>query len=83
MKPKKGRKKGEDPEVSIGGWNTGVAGVEKGTQMRTQAGGPARHSAALYRSDVGLSSLVISFRICSSVKEPPREICSLLSTAAM
>lgn len=29
MKPKKGRKKGEDPAVSIGGWNADIAGVGK------------------------------------------------------
>lgn len=33
MKPKKGRKKGEDLEVLIGAWNGGVAGVEKGIEV--------------------------------------------------
>lgn len=36
MKPKKGRKKGEDPEVLIGGWNAGVAGVEKGIEVAVE-----------------------------------------------
>lgn len=31
-KPKKGRKKGEDPEVLIEGWTAGVVEVEKGIE---------------------------------------------------
>lgn len=39
MKPKKGRKKGEDPEVLIGGWNAGgVAGVGKGIEVVVEVG---------------------------------------------
>lgn len=33
MKPKKERKKGEDPGVLIGGWSAGIAGVGKGIEV--------------------------------------------------
>lgn len=39
MKPKKGRKKGEDPEVLIEVWNAGgIAGVGKGIEVVVEVG---------------------------------------------